>query len=309
MLIEVPEKVANKIVVKRDGKKVEFDGAKIALAIQKGFYDIVKEEGKDSKYDETDVNKVYTKVLSRIGKLDGERIKIEEIQDLIEEELKNNGYQDVYEAFSTYREKRAQSRQLFFDEKKQHKFLKALEDLGLKSANEEEVKKENRSDSNTSIGTMFQYGSTISRQFAITYLMKKKFSDAHENGDIYVHDMDFLPMGTTTCCQIDLQKLFEDGFFTGHGLVEEPNNIMSYVTATAIAIQANQNDQHGGQSIPAFDYYMAPGVLKTFKKVFKQLVFDYLELTDFDKFIAVNGIEREIVKSNTIEFDVSIFDK
>ncbi len=309
MLIEVPEKVANKIVVKRDGKKVEFDGAKIALAIQKGFYDIVKEEGKDSKYDETDVNKVYTKVLSRIGKLDGERIKIEEIQDLIEEELKNSGYQDVYEAFSTYREKRAQSRQLFFDEKKQHKFLKALEDLGLKSANEEEVKKENRSDSNTSMGTMFQYGSTISRQFAITYLMKKKFSDAHENGDIYVHDMDFLPMGTTTCCQIDLQKLFEDGFFTGHGLVEEPNNIMSYVTATAIAIQANQNDQHGGQSIPAFDYYMAPGVLKTFKKVFKQLVFDYLQLTDFDKFIAVNGIEREIEKINTIEFDVSIFDK
>lgn len=310
MLIEVPEKVVNKIVVKRDGKKVEFDGTKIALAIQKGFNDIIgKEDIGTSKYDETDVNKVYTKVLARISKLDGEKIKIEEIQDLIEEELKNNGYQDVYEAFSTYREKRAQSRQLFFDEKKQHKFLKALEELGLKSANDEEVKKENINDTDTSMGTMLQYGSTISRQFAITYLMKKKFSEAHENGDIYVHDMDFLPMGTTTCCQIDLPKLFEDGFYTGHGFIEEPTDIMSYITATAIAIQSNQNDQHGGQSIPAFDYYMTPGVLKTFKQVFKQLVFDYLELTDFDKFIAVNGIEREIEKISTIEFDVSIFDK
>ena len=143
MLIEVPEKVAKKIVVKRDGKKVEFDGAKIALAIQKGFGDIVgNEDPKTAKYNETDVNKVYSKVLGRIEKIDSDKIKIEEIQDLIEEELKNLGYQDVYGAFASYREKRAQSRQLFFDEKKQHKFLKALENLGLKSANVEENKKD-----------------------------------------------------------------------------------------------------------------------------------------------------------------------
>ena len=140
MFIEVPEKVAQKTVVKRDGKKVEFDGAKIALAIQKGFGDVIELAPSTTKYDETDVNKVYSKVLSRIEKLEGERIKIEEIQDLIEEELKNNGYQDVYEAFSSYREKRAQSRQLFFDEKKQHKFLKALENLGLKSAHDDDSK-------------------------------------------------------------------------------------------------------------------------------------------------------------------------
>ena len=115
MLIEVPEKVASKTVVKRDGKKVEFEGAKIALAIQKGFGDVIRiEETTKVKYDETDVNKVYSKVLSRIEKVESEKIKIEEIQDFIEEELKNNGYQDVYEAFSSYREKRAHSRQLFF---------------------------------------------------------------------------------------------------------------------------------------------------------------------------------------------------
>ncbi len=307
MFIEVPEKVAQKTVIKRDGKKVEFDGAKIALAIQKGFGDVIELEPTTNKYDETDVNKVYSKVLSRIEKLEGERIKIEEIQDLIEEELKNNGYKDVYEAFSSYREKRAQSRQLFFDEKKQHKFLKALENLGLKSIQDDS--KNINQDKRTPMNTMLQYGSTISRQFAITYLIKKKFSEAHENGDIYIHDMDFLPMGTTTCTQINLEKLYEDGFVVGYGFIRKPNDIMSYASLAAIAIQSNQNDQHGQQGIPAFDYYMAPGVLKTFKKQFKQIVFDYLELTDFDKFIAVNGIEREIEKINTIEFDISIFDK
>ena len=164
MLIEVPDKVAKMTVIKRDGKKVEFNGAKIALAIQKGFWDITgNEDVLNAKYNETDINKVYSKVLGRIEKREAEKIKIEEIQDLIEEELKNSGYQDVYEAFSSYREKRTQSRQLFFDEKKQHKFLKALEDLGLKTANGDENK--NRQ---TSMETMLQYGSTISRQFAIT---------------------------------------------------------------------------------------------------------------------------------------------
>ena len=223
--------------------------------------------------------------------------------------MKANGYEDVYESFKAYRERRAQSRQVFFDEKKQHKFLKALENLGLKSAHEEDAKRENANiDGDTAMGTMLQYGSTVSKEFAKSYLMKRKFAEAHDSGDIHIHDMDFLPMGTTTCCQIDLNKLYEDGFSTGHGFLREPNDIMSYSALAAIAIQSNQNDQHGGQSIPAFDYYMAPGVLKTFKKQFKQTVYDFLDLTDFIKFIAINGITREIDKLTTIEFDISMFD-
>ncbi len=309
VLIEVPQKVAKIVVVKRDGKKVEFNGAKIALAIQKGFEDIISMEDKAyTKYNETDVNKVYSKVLGRIEKLENEKIKIEEIQDLIEEELKNNGYKDVYEAFSNYREKRAQSRRLFFDEKKQHKFLKALENLGLKSAGNEETKS-TTVQQDTAMGTMIQYGTTISKQFAMTYLMKKKFTQAHENGDIYIHDLDYVPTGTTTCCQIDINKLYEDGFGAGESSLREPKDIMSYTALATIAFQSVQNDQHGGQSIPAFDYYMAPGVLKTFKKQLKQLVFDYLELMDFDKFIATNGIEREIEKISTINIPDTTFDK
>lgn len=306
MLIEVPEKVVKKIIIKRDGKKVEFDGAKIAIAIQQGFGDVVGNENPETaKYNEIDVNKVYSKVLKRIEKIETDKIKIEQIQDLIEEELKNNGYNDVYEAFASYREKRAQSRQLFFDEKKQHKFLKALENLGLKSANL--VDKNN--DMETTMGNMFQYASTISRQFAITYLMKKKFSDAHENGDIYIHGMNFIPTGTTSSCQIDINKLCDNGFYIGKNFVNKPNGITEYTKVATIAIQANQKDQYGEQNIPSFDYYMAPGVLQTFKKQLKQIIFDYLELTDFDKFIAINGIEREIEKINTIEINSNIFDK
>lgn len=293
-------------VIKRDGKRVEFDGTKIALAIKKGF-DSVTIDGINTKYSQEDVNKVYESVLENIEKLQTEKIKIEEIQDMIEDELRKQNYEDVYESFSSYREKRAQSRKLFFDEKRQHKFLKALENLGLKTSKEEENVKVQKH--TTAMKMLLQYGGTISGEFAKAYLMKKKFEEAHENGDIYIHNLNFFPMGTTTCCQIDLNKLFKDGFSTGNGFIREPNDISSYTALTARVIQVNQNDQHGVQSIPAFDFYMAPGILKTFKKQFKQIVYDYLELTDFDKFIAINGIEREIEKINTIEFDIAIFYK
>lgn len=305
------EKNIDIVVIKRDGKRVNFNGSKIALAIKKGF-DSVYTEGEEEthKYLEKDVYKVYNKVIEKIEKSEKEKIKIEEIQDLIEEQLKTCGYDDVYESFKAYRERRTQSRQIFFDEKKQHKFLKALENLGLKSAHEEDAKRENANiDGDTAMGTMLQYGSTVSKEFSKSYLMKRKFAEAHDSGDIHIHDMDFLPMGTTTCCQIDLNKLYENGFSTGHGFLREPNDIMSYSALAAIAIQSNQNDQHGGQSIPAFDYYMAPGVLKTFKKQFKQTVYDFLDLTDYIKFIAINGITREIDKLTSIEFDISIFDQ
>ena len=303
------EKNIDIVVVKRDGKRVNFNGSKIALAIKKGFDSVYTEDEETHKYIEKDIYKIYNKVIEKIEKSEKEKIKIEEIQDLIEEQLKANGYNDVYESFKAYRERRNQSRQLFFDEKKQHKFLKALENLGLKSAHEEDAKRENANiDGDTAMGTMLQYGSTVSKEFSKSYLMKRKFADAHDSGAIHIHDMDFMPMGTTTCCQIDLNKLYENGFSTGHGFLREPNDIMSYSALAAIAIQSNQNDQHGGQSIPAFDYYMAPGVLKTFKKQFKQTVYDFLELTDYIKFIAINGITREIDKLTSIEFDISIFD-
>ena len=297
-MIDTLEKVSSLTVIKRNGKKVDFDGAKIALAIKKGFDHAIVVDGDDEEniYTEKDIQTVYKEVISRIEKdfKDQDKIKIEQIQDLIEEALKKKGYQDVYQHFSEYRERRAQSRELFAEEKKLHKFLKTIEGLGLKSANEDNNKRENANvDGDTAMGTMLQYGSTVSKEFAKTYLMKPKFSEAHDSGAIHIHDMDFLPMGTTTCMQIELDRLFKNGFSTGQA---------------AIAIQSNQNDQHGGQSIPAFDFYLAPGVLKTFKKQFKQQIYDLLDYEDLLSFINMDRISKDIDKLNSIEVDLSEFD-
>ena len=301
-------------VVKRDGKKVDFDGSKIALAIKKGFDSVEVDEelseSKEKKYTEKDIQKVYQAVVGRIEKeyKDSEKIKIETIQDMIEDVLQKKGYEDVYDSFSQYRERRANSRKLFFDEKKTHKFLKSIEDLGLKSAKEEDAKRENANvDGDTAMGTMLQYGSTISKEFAKSYLMKHKFAEAHDKGAIHIHDMDFMPMGTTTCCQIDLNELFKDGFSTGHGHLRSPNDIMSYSALAAIAIQSDQNDQHGGQSIPAFDYYMAPGVLKTFKKQLKQQIYDLLDYSDLLSFVNIDKIVKDVDKINSIDLDIEMF--
>lgn len=311
-MIDTEEKLTTLKVVKRNGRKVEWNGTKIAVAIKKGF-DSIKTEEDEYKYEEKDINKVYNAVEKRIIKdfidKNEEKIKIEQIQDLIEDELKKKGYEDVYTSFKEYRERRNASRQLFFGEKKRHKFLKAIESLGLKSAGEEDAKRENANvDGDTAMGTMLQYGSTVSKEFSKAYLMKAKFAEAHDNGDIHIHDMDFMPMGTTTCCQIDLEKLFKGGFSTGHGHLREPKDIMSYSALAAIAIQSNQNDQHGGQSIPAFDYYLAPGVLCTFKKQFKQQICDLLDYEDLNSFISMDRISKEIDKLKSIEVDLQIFD-
>ena len=305
------EVLENLKVVKRNGKKVSFDSTKVAIAIKKGFDGVLKTDEEESKYDSKDVQKVYQSVIKKIMKdyKEEEKIKIEEIQDLIEEMLKKYKYDEVYQSFSEYRERREKSRQLFSDEKKMHKFLKSLEGLGLKSALEEDAKRENANiDGNSAMGTMLQYGSTVSKEFSKAYLMKKKYADAHDSGDIHIHDMDFLAMGTTTCMQIDLNKLFKNGFSTGHGHLREPQSINAYSALAAIAVQSNQNDQHGGQSIPAFDYYMAPGVLKTFKKEYKQSLYELLDFTDFISFVNMDKIVTCIDKLDSITVDLTIFE-
>ena len=303
-MIVLDDKILELIVIKRDGKKTKFEEEKIAIAIKKGFDSI-----EEKKYTDKDITKVYESVIKEITKdyKDKKSIKIEDIQDLIEENLKKYEYMDVYNNFSSYRTLRSKSRELF--KEKEHKFLKSIESLGMEDAKNVDAKRENANvDGDTAMGTMLQFGSTLTKEFAKSYLMKQKFADAHDKGAIHIHDMDFMPMGTTTCCQIDLNELFKDGFSTGHGHLRTPNSIMSYTALAAIAIQSNQNDQHGGQSIPAFDYYMAPGVVKTYKKNLKQEIYDYLELEGFLNFIKFNKIEKEIDKITTIDYDISNLD-
>jgi len=292
------------IVVKRSGQRVNFNPTKVAIAVKKGF-DSVYEE-----YDEKLVNKVKEKVLDYIEKeyKDRKTIGVEDVQDVIEEVLKKMKYDEVYESFKGYRERRAASREAFVV-KQQHKFVKAIESLGLKSAAEENSKRENANvDGDGPMGTMLHFGSTVSKEFAKAYLMDNKYARAHDEGAIHIHDLDFWAMGTTTCTQIDLNKLFKNGFSTGHGYLRTPNSIASYSALAAIAIQANQNEQHGGQSIPAFDYYMAPGVLKTFKKEFKQELSNLIEFEGFSEFVKFDKVIELIDKLETIEFDLNVFE-
>ena len=290
-------------VIKRDGKKVAFNEEKIAIAVKKGFDSALNED-----YNPEDSNKVFNSVMAAIKEkyVGLEFIKIEDIQDLIETKLSELGYEDVYKSFSSYRKRRAESRDVF--QKRYHKLMKIIESLSLKTALEDDNKRDNANiDGNSAMGTMLQYGSNLSKEFAKSYMMDARFAEAHDNGTIHIHDMDFLPMGTTTCCQIDLFELFKDGFSTGHGFLRCPQDIMSYSALAAIAIQSNQNDQHGGQSIPAFDYFLAPGVLKTFRKQFKQTLYDYFDLMGFVNLIKWDHIVKDIDKLKTIEFSMEYF--
>ncbi len=289
-------------VVKRSGQRVGFNDTKVAIAIKKGF-DSVYEE-----YDEKEVNKVKEKVLDYIKKefKDRKTIGVEDVSDAIEVVLQKLKYNEVYESFKGYRERRTASRDAFVV-KQQHKFVKSIEALGLKSANEENAKRENANvDGDGPMGTMLHFGSTVSREFAKAYLMDSKYAKAHDEGYIHIHDLDFWAMGTTTCTQIDLNKLFRNGFSTGHGFLRTPNSIGSYAALAAIAIQSNQNEQHGGQSIPAFDYYMAPGVLKTFKKEYKQELSELLDFEGIKELVKFDKIVEEIDKLNSIEFDFDV---
>lgn len=292
-------------ILKRDNQKATFNGEKIAVAIKKGFDSL-----ESDKYTGDDANHVYNAVLEQIQEISKteEYISIEHIQDLIEKELLRQNYIEVYESFSSYRNRRNESRKIFIA--KQHKFLKAIEKLNQKEAIDADEKRENANvDGNSPMGMMLQFGSTVSKEFAKAYQMSEDYYEAHDSGQIHIHDMDFLPMGTTTCNQINLEQLFEHGFSTGHGHLRKPQDIMSYAALAAIAIQSNQNDQHGGQSIPAFDYYMAPGVLLTFKKQFKQRVYDFLEISDLLDTVDINAIIKHIDKVESLTLDLQEFSK
>lgn len=166
-----------------------------------------------------------------------------------------------------------------------NKLMNIISEITFSDAETTDSKRENANiDGNTAMGTMLQYGSVVSKYFCKTNVLQPHHAYAHDHGDIHIHDMDFMNMGTLTCCQIDLQKLFANGFSTGHGFLREPNDIISYAALAAIAIQSNQNDQHGGQSIPFFDYGLADGVRKTFKKSYTNFLRQGLQLLlDFEE--------------------------
>lgn len=253
-------------IKKRDGREVPFNIEKIANAI---FKAASATGGKDY----TTAMELAEKVVDFIESTQGKRVPdVEEIQDAVEKILIETGHARTAKEFILYRADRTRTREM------NTRLMKVYEELTFKDAKDNDLKRENANiDTDTAMGTMLKYGSEGAKQFYEMYVLKPEHAKAHNDADIHIHDLDFLTL-TTTCCQIDIVKLFRDGFSTGHGHLREPNDINSYSALACIAIQSNQNDQHGGQSIPNFDYGMSMGVAKTYEKGYRQNLRKALEL-------------------------------
>ena len=258
-------------IVKRDGRKAPFEIEKIANAI---FGAAQASGGQDYEMARSLAEQVE-KVLEASA---GDQIPtVEQIQDTVEKVLIESGHARTAKKYILYRNERTRVREM------NTRLMKVYEDLTFQSSLENDVKRENAYiDGDTAMGTMLKYGSEGAKQFYEMFILDPAHAKAHREGDIHIHDLDFLTL-TTTCCQIDLLKLFQGGFSTGHGFLREPNDIRSYAALACIAIQSNQNDQHGGQSVPNFDYSMAPGVKKTFRKQFRDNLAKALEVFGADE--------------------------
>ncbi|MDR2869626.1 MAG: anaerobic ribonucleoside triphosphate reductase, partial [Deferribacteraceae bacterium] len=245
-----------KYIEKRNGEIVDYDPAKISNAVLSAFVAV---------HGEGDYSERVERIAQEVGAsyniyAENHAVPVEEVQDDVEKALMRVKEYDVAKAYILYRKKREGIR------KKSEELLGIYKDLVTKDAIDSAIKRENANiDGDTAMGTMLKFGSEGAKLYYETDMIDPAFAQAHQNGDIHIHDEDFYAL-TMTCCQIDLVKLLKGGFSTGYGRIREPNNIHSYASLACIAIQANQNDQHGGQSVPNFDYAMAPGVAKSFIK-------------------------------------------
>lgn len=276
-----------KNIKKRNGDIAGFDENKIIDAIRKANLEST---------DETMTRKKL-QALADIVIRAFERTEIptvEQIQDVVEKTLIATNCASTAKAYILYRAEHAKIRQSETD------LMDIYDELTFKNAKDADIKRENANiDADTAMGTMLKYGSEGSKYFIDNFILPKDIAAAHIGGDIHIHDKDFY-MLTETCCQIDLLKLFKNGFSTGHGYLREPNNIQSYSALACIAIQANQNEMHGGQAVPNFDYAMAPGVAKTFKQEYHKALAQY--------FIIGFDMDRDDAKalSKTIEADLPL---
>ena len=277
-------------IIKRDGRTVDFNVDKIADAIYKAAQVLGGKDRDMAKYLARQVEVYLIEICHN------EVPTVEQIQDTVEKVLIENGPARTAKEYILYRAERTRVRDM------NTRLMKTYEDLTFKEAKDNDTKRENANiDGDTAMGTMLKYGSEGAKQFYEMFVLKPEHAQAHRDGDIHIHDMDFLTL-TTTCCQIDIEKLFRGGFSTGHGFLREPNDIQSYAALACIAIQSNQNDQHGGQSIPDFDYGMAGGVRKTYRKLYwtnmgkmLNLLFDIEDGVEKTKSIGAEIMEKHDV--------------
>lgn len=245
--------MSNIDVTKRDGSIENFDIEKLSDSIMNAALAVGGED-----YDLA--NEIAGNILDILESNEIDDITTEDLQNIVEKTLIEGGHAATAKEYILKAADRNRMREM------DSALMRSFEEITFKSEADSEVKRENANiDSTTAMGTMLKYGSEAAKSFNLLYMMSDDIANAHRNCDIHIHDLDFFAL-TETCCQLPVDRLFKHGFNTGHGFLREPGGIRTAGALAAIAIQSNQNDQHGGQSIPMFDYYLAPYVSLTFLK-------------------------------------------
>lgn len=285
-----------KTIKKRTGDIVKFNAQKITDAIKKANMESI-----DETFSKEQLSTITNNVIKSLKNL--KTPGVEQIQDAVEKVLIAGNFASTAKAYILYRAEHTKLRQAKAD------LMDIYNELTFTKAKDADIKRENANiDADTAMGTMLKYGSEGSKYFITSHILPKDIAVAHMDGDIHIHDMDFY-MLTETCCQIDLLKLFKNGFSTGHGYLREPNDIRSYAALACIAIQANQNEMHGGQAVPMFDYCMAPGVAKTYRKqYYKALGYYFNAMLDM-KLEDASLLCKKIEQSLPIKISMSTADK
>lgn len=265
------------VVVKRSGQRVSFNGTKIAIAIKKAFDNV------DVDISLKKVNKVYEDVLCYIKNNYATRktINVEDIQDIIETKLKENKFYDVYQAFSDYRIKRAASRKAF-SIKQQHKFVRAIE----------RIINENKSVIGKPNDILLDFGKTISCEYTKAYVLDNKFVRAHDDGSIYIHNLDYFNLGNLSSTHLKFDNVINNNF---------PLDLIQ------MAINA-KSEIDGEITLSKFDYILVPELISKFKGELKNAIEDYLNIEGFCEYVDVSKIEELIDKENTLNINIGVFD-
>ena len=265
------------VVVKRSGQRVSFNGTKIAIAIKKAFDNV------DVDISLKKVNKVYEDVLWYIKNNYATRktINVEDIQDIIETKLKENKFYDVYQAFSDYRIKRAASRKAF-SIKQQHKFVRAIE----------RIINENKSVIGKPNDILLDFGKTISCEYTKAYVLDNKFVRAHDDGSIYIHNLDYFNLGNLSSTHLKFDNVINNNF---------PLDLIQ------MAINA-KSEIDGEITLSKFDYILVPELISKFKGELKNAIEAYLNIEGFCEYVDVSKIEELIDKENTLNINIGVFD-
>lgn len=233
------------VVVKRDGRVVGYNEEKIKAAIRKAM--LQTELGEDES--------LIQKITDRIGFTGSERMTVEQIQDLVEFELMKSPRKEVAKKYIAYRDQRSIARRA----KTRDMFLEIIE------AKNNEITRENANmNTDSPAGMMMKFASETTKPFVDDYLLSPEARDAVRNGYIHIHDKDYYPTKSLTCVQHPLDKILKYGFSAGHGESRPAKRIETASIIGCISLETAQNEMHGGQAIPAFDYYLAPFVRSSY---------------------------------------------